>query len=281
MALPRKQGKDNTMTLQQYYIGVDIAKDWIDIYHPDTNQYQQVKTTPQHLHVFAKTCKNALIVFEVSGGYERPLMNALEKLGVDYVRVNPRQAREFARATGQLAKTDQVDAKMLAHMGRALELQADTPTDHARLRLSALTARRDALVEHKKQEQNRLTQTTDAFVKSDSTSFMKDIKRRIKKLEVEIETHIKTHKQLARLDRQLRSALGVAPITEAEKEDLFELLEARTDVGSTLITGQLSPSEWYNYLAAGYLADAIMDRIIQRSHSIELKGKPLRTRLTL
>ena len=72
---------------------------------------------------------------------------------------------------------------------------------------------------------------------------------------------------------------GVAPITEPEKEDLFELLEARTDVGSTLITGQLSPSEWYNYLAAGHLADAIMDRIIQRSHSIELKGKSLRQRL--
>ena len=73
---------------------------------------------------------------------------------------------------------------------------------------------------------------------------------------------------------------GVAPITDSEKEDLFELLEARTDVGSTLITAQLAPSEWYNYLSAGHLADAIMDRIIQRSHSIELKGKSLRARLT-
>lgn len=203
------------MTLPQNYIGVDVAKNWIDIYHPDTNQHQQVKTTPQHLHVFAKTCKNALVVFEASGGYERPLMNALEKFGASYVRVNPRQAREFARATGQLAKTDQVDAKMLAHMGHALALQPDAPTDHARLRLSALTARRDALVEHKKQEQNRLAQTTDAFVKSDITSFITGIKRRIKKLEVERATHIKAHKRLARLDRQLRSAPGIGPVTSA------------------------------------------------------------------
>ncbi|MGB0908009.1 MAG: IS21-like element helper ATPase IstB [Maricaulaceae bacterium] len=71
---------------------------------------------------------------------------------------------------------------------------------------------------------------------------------------------------------------GIAPISEPEKEDLFELLEARTDVGSTLIAGQLAPGEWYQYLSSGHLADAIMDRVVQRSHSIELKGKSLRAR---
>jgi len=203
------------MTLQQNFIGVDIAKDWIDIYNPDTKKHQQVKTTPEHLHVFAKTCKNALVVFEASGGYERPLMDALEKLGANYVRVNPRQAREFARATGQLAKTDQVDAKMLAHMGRALELVPDQPVNPARLRLAALTARRDALVEHKKQEQNRLAQATDAFVRGDISSLLVVIKRRIKKLETEMAAHIKAHKPLAKLDKILRSAPGIGPLTAA------------------------------------------------------------------
>jgi len=203
------------MTLHHNYIGVDVAKDWIDIYHPDTKKHQRVKTMPQHLHVFAKTCKNALVVFEASGGYERPLMDALEQLGADYVRVNPRQAREFARCTGQLAKTDQVDAKMLAHMGRALELVPDQPINPARLRLAALTARRDALVEHKKQEQNRLAQATDAFVRDDIASFLVVIKRRIKKLETEMFAHIKAHDPLAKLDEILRSAPGVGPLTAA------------------------------------------------------------------
>lgn len=92
-------------------------------------------------------------------------------------------------------------------------------------------------------------------------------------------TIAKLRRALTRPQVLILDDFGVAPITEPEKEDLFELLEARTDVGSTLITGQLSPSEWYTYLSAGHLADAIMDRIIQRSHSIELKGKSLRTRL--
>jgi len=92
-------------------------------------------------------------------------------------------------------------------------------------------------------------------------------------------TIAKLRRALTRPQVLILDDFGVAPITEPEKEDLFELLEARTDVGSTLITGQLSPSEWYNYLSAGHLADAIMDSIIQRSHSIELKGKSLRTRL--
>lgn len=72
---------------------------------------------------------------------------------------------------------------------------------------------------------------------------------------------------------------GISPIPEASKDDLFELLEARTDVGSTMITGQLAPSEWHDYLETGHLADAIMDRVMQRSHTIALKGDSLRTRL--
>lgn len=72
---------------------------------------------------------------------------------------------------------------------------------------------------------------------------------------------------------------GIAPIDEPSKEDLFELLEARTDVGSTLIAGQMAPSEWYDYLASNHLADAIMDRIVQRAHRVELKGNSLRQRL--
>lgn len=72
---------------------------------------------------------------------------------------------------------------------------------------------------------------------------------------------------------------GLAPIEERSKEDLFELLEARTDVGSTLIAGQLAPSEWHNYLSTKHLADAIMDRVVQRAHTIELKGDSLRPRL--
>ena len=72
---------------------------------------------------------------------------------------------------------------------------------------------------------------------------------------------------------------GIGRIDEQSKEDLFELLEARTDVGSTLIAGQRSPTEWHNYISSKHLADAIMDRVIQRSHRIELKGSSRRPQL--
>jgi len=203
------------MTIQHNIIGVDIAKDWIDTYNSATKRHQQVKTDSKDLAAFAKTCGDALVVMEASGNYERPLMLALEAAGISYTRVNPRQAREFAKCTGLLAKTDRVDAKMLAHMGQALELAPDRPMDHARLRLSALVARREDLVEQLKQEQNRLGQATETFVRSDISSLITVIKRRIKKMETETATHLKAHEQLAELDERLRSAPGIGPVTSA------------------------------------------------------------------
>ena len=82
---------------------------------------------PPAARAFAKSGAGKLVVFEASGGYERPLAEALAAQNQPYARVNPRQAREFARATGRLAKTDRVDAEMLAQMGAALRLSPTPP----------------------------------------------------------------------------------------------------------------------------------------------------------
>lgn len=111
------------MTLPQDFIGVDIAKDWIDVFHLSTARRDRIATTKQALARFAKAAGQALVVLEASGGYERPVTEALENAGVSYACVNPRQAREFARSLGKLAKTDRVDAAILARMGKALELK--------------------------------------------------------------------------------------------------------------------------------------------------------------
>lgn len=105
------------MTLPQDFLGVDIAKGWIDVYHLSTARYERIATTKPALSRWAKAAKGAFVVLEASGGYERPVTEALASAGVAYARVNPRQAREFARATGRLAKTDRVDAEALARMG--------------------------------------------------------------------------------------------------------------------------------------------------------------------
>lgn len=115
--------------IAQEIIGVDIAKDWIDVFHLSSARHERIVTTKQALARFAKAAKGALVVLEASGGYERPVTDALASAGADYARVNPRQAREFARAVGKLAKTDRVDAWVLAEMGQKLSLKPTPPVD--------------------------------------------------------------------------------------------------------------------------------------------------------
>lgn len=92
-------------------------------------------------------------------------------------------------------------------------------------------------------------------------------------------TTMKLRKTLTTPDLIILDDFGVNKIDEAAKEDIFEVIEARTDAGSTLIAGQLSPEEWHDYLHADHLADAIMDRLIQRSHVFKLGGDSMRPRI--
>jgi len=196
-------------------IGVDIAKDWFDTFCPDSGAARRLEMTPKSLKAFARSASGRLVVFEASGGYERPLAEALAAAGVDYARVNPRQAREFARATGCLAKTDRVDARILARMAGALDLAPTPPPDPARMRLAALVARRDDLVEQAAREANRLKQARDAFVRADIASLIRLLKRRIARCEAEIAAQIAADGQLAETEARLRSAPGIGPVTAA------------------------------------------------------------------
>jgi len=88
----------------------------------------------------------------------------------------------------------------------------------------------------------------------------------------------KLRSSLVRADLLILDDFGIAPIAEPSKEDLLELLEGRIDQGATMVIGQLDPSEWHGYLDSPHLADAILDRLVQRAHRIALKGGSLRQR---
>lgn len=195
------------------YIGVDVAKDWIDAFDPVAG-HRRVPTAD--LSAFARALPGeALVVLEASGGYERPLVAALDAAGVPCHRANPRQAREYARATGRLAKTDRVDAAMLAEMGAALRLEGARPACPARQRLATLTARRDDLVAMRTQEKNRLAQTADAAVRADIRSLVTLLDRRVAKMDAAIAEQIASDEALAARARRLRTAPGVGPVTAA------------------------------------------------------------------
>jgi transposase len=203
------------MTLPQNIIGVDIAKDWIDTFTLSTAKHERIVMTKQVLARFAKGAKGCLVVLEASGGYERPLTEALSKADVDYARVNPRQAREFARAKGRLAKTDRVDAEIPARMGRALELEPTPPGDPDRERLAALVARRDDLVGTIRAEKNRTGTTRDTWIAREIAALIKVLQSHLDAVEARIATLIESCEALAGESARLCSVPGIGPALSA------------------------------------------------------------------
>jgi len=203
------------MTLPQDFIGVDIAKDWIDIFRLSTGRRERIATTGAALARFARSARGTLVILEASGGYERALAGALARAGVDYARVNPRQAREFARATGRLAKTDRVDAELLARMGRALELAPTPPLEANRARLAALVARRADLVAMIRSERNRARQIDDRWIAREIARLLKVLERHLAAIEIEIETLIAADAELAAQSVRLRAVPGIGPAVSA------------------------------------------------------------------
>lgn len=205
------------MSIYQDFIGVDVAKGWIDVHVLSSGKHCRIATTKQDLKRFAKTTCGSLVVLEASGGYEAPLTEALAQAGVSYSRVNPRHAREFARATGKLAKTDRVDAAILARMGRALvdELRLSEPPRREVARLAALVARRGDLVDMIGREKNRLGQARDAWIKRDITGVLAALAQRLHLVDAEIAKHIQSDKVMAAQNRRLRTMTGVGPVIAA------------------------------------------------------------------
>lgn len=203
------------MTLPQDCIGVDIARDWIDVFHLSTSRHERIATTKQALRGFARAAKGALVVLEASGGHERPVTEALARAGVACARVNPRQAREFARATGKLAKTDRVDAEVLARMGRALELRPTPPADPDRQRLADLVARRAALVAMIRAEKNRAGTTRDRWLAREIAVSVRMLQGQLAAVEAQIATLLEARARLAAEARRLRSVPGIGPALAA------------------------------------------------------------------
>ena len=200
------------MSLPQTYVGVDIAKNWIDIFDPETNTAQQISARPKRLTEYAHTMTGTIVVFEASGGYERLLMDTLAAHNIAYVRVNPRQSREFARATGRLAKTDKVDAKVLAQMGAALRLAPTPHLDKTRAQLADMIARREDIKAMMRAENNRLSQARLACIKRDIKSVLGHLAKRLAKLEEGIAVHVQTHDDLRQDACRLQTMPGIGPI---------------------------------------------------------------------
>jgi transposase len=153
----------------------------------------------------------ALIVVEATGGYEAPLVAALATAGLAVVVVNPRQVRDFGRATGQLAKTDQLDAALLALFAERVRPAPRPLPEPARLELDALVTRRRQLLEMLVAERNRLEHATPP-VRQSLRQHIRWLERRVADVDRDLDATIQASPLWRTKENLLRSVPGVGPV---------------------------------------------------------------------
>lgn len=203
-------------------VGIDVAKAKVDVAStPSSTPIGTFDNEPEGHSLLVgrlESLRPDLIVMEATGGYEHALACALQAAGFAVAVINPRQARDFARAMGYLAKTDVIDAKGLAELGRVLLTRDDVakylkPLETAEQQdLAALVTRRRQLVAMLGMERQRLSHTRPIAKKSveDTIDF---IRGQLDGVDGDMARHVKTH--YAELDALLQSTRGIGPVASA------------------------------------------------------------------
>jgi len=202
--------------LKKVFIGIDIAKDTIDISVLPSGESWTVGTTPTELSETVDrlaALKPTNIVMEATGGYETRLAASLATAGLPVAVVNPRQVRDLARALGILAKTDAIDAHVLALFAEKVQPECrPLPTDdeHA---LKELLTRRYQLVDMRTAESNRRQQIVSKQVYESITTLIESINHELDVIEREIDNRIKTSPVWRAKDKLLQSVPGIGKTT--------------------------------------------------------------------
>lgn len=206
------------MMIPQTTLGIDVSGARLDAFaRPGGSGHGQTRAFPNTAAGVARLIDWALsleafVVLEATAPWDQLLVRALEAAGLTFHRANPKRARDFAKACGLLAKTDAVDARMLADYGAALSLAPTPPADPDRLTLQALTARRDQLVEMRKAERTRLKGRPAAAVTDSLQAMVAVLDSQIREVERQIEALVAASETLARDRAILRSAVGIGPV---------------------------------------------------------------------
>lgn len=211
--------KENIMTSQvpKYYVGIDVSKDMLDLFILPQQKRMQFKNQTIDIKKLVKKLSGfpgAHIILEATGGYEKPVAHALTQAFMPVSIVNPRRIRDFAKALGQLAKTDQIDARIIALFGEKIQPQAKVVYHENQQQLAENNARRRQLIDMITMEKNRLAKVSDPLKKS--------IKRVLDTLEKELQSITQAQEQAIQQDAAgaqksalLQSVKGVGTIIAA------------------------------------------------------------------
>jgi transposase len=199
------------------YVGVDVSKDQLDIKVLPSDETHQFSNDDVGISRFVNLLKRisaSLIVFESTGGLEMSAVSSLIENHLPVVVINPRQVRDFAKATGRLAKTDAIDAETIACFARDIRPQIRPIKDEHTQHLSALNARRRQIVDMLVAEKNRLYTAPKANKKS-IQKHIKWLERSLSDINEDIDKTIKKSPIWRKNDKLLQSFTGVGPVVSA------------------------------------------------------------------
>lgn len=203
--------------LTERFVGIDVSKDALDLFaepavprlalhcsYDDASMHRLCDELVQ----LAPT----LVVMEASGGLEQRLAVELAARGVALAVVNPRQVRQFARASGELAKTDTIDARILCAFARAIRPQARAPHDEATRELADLLSRRRQLVDMRVQELQRQHTASSRSMRKSLTEHVAWLDKRIERLDEDMGERLRNSDVWRAKDDLLRSVPGIGPV---------------------------------------------------------------------
>lgn len=195
-------------------VGIDVSKDALDIFIDSSAEALQVKNQAEGIAALVERLRGAAqdyIGVEASGGFESALVTALATIGLPVCRVSPQRVRSFARALGELAKTDRLDARLLARYGRDCRPPLSRLTDAETAELEALMQRRRQLVEMQVAESNRLG-TAPRVVAKQLREHLRWLEKRIADSDRELRQRLATTAVWREQDELVRTVPGVGPV---------------------------------------------------------------------
>lgn len=196
--------------------GIDVSKARLDVDFSDNRGAFSVDNDSAGQARIVEALKHAgvwRIVIEATGGYERLIVAELSAAALPVAVINPRQVRDFARATGRLAKTDAIDAKVLALFAVAIQ-PALRPLDDPQMQVFAeLLTRRRQLIQMRVAESNRLAQARDRRVRKSIEGVLKLLDRQIASIDDEIDRHIQSSPVWKEKEELLVAVEGIGPTT--------------------------------------------------------------------
>lgn len=204
--------------MMEVYVGIDVCKDWLDVHLHPLGQSSRVANSKAGLRALKRQlagCSVVRIVMEATGKYHRQAFRTLSAAGFAVCIINPLRARLFAEAHGTLAKTDKIDARILALLGEGLAPQARTPVAEAVEALQEIVHARAAATAESTALANRLKASATAFLKTELNRRIKTLEGHVARLDAEIARRIADDPLLARRHAVLLSIPGIGKVAAA------------------------------------------------------------------